>query len=161
MVHLKRFDNFMRKVRTYVQYPMELDLHKLISNKSNTSELYSLYGVLVHDGFSVNSGHYYSYIKNNNKWYCMNDSFVSSNAESNVLKQKPYILFYQRKQQNVQLTKVNPINKIKLNENSIININNSNNNKSTINGDWGLGIGDWGLGPIPNPQSPIPKKIIY
>jgi len=27
-------------------------------------------------------------------------------------------------------------------------------------GDWGLGIGDWGLGPIPNPQSPIPKKII-
>ena len=36
-------------------------------------------------------------------------------------------------------------------------------------GDWGLGIGDWGLGigdwaqspipKIPNPQSPIPKKI--
>jgi len=25
-------------------------------------------------------------------------------------------------------------------------------------GDWGLGIGDWGLGPIPNPQSPSPKK---
>jgi len=23
-----------------------------------------------------------------------------------------------------------------------------------------LGIGDWGLGPIPNPQSPIPRKII-
>jgi len=22
-----------------------------------------------------------------------------------------------------------------------------------------LGIGDWRLGPIPNPQSPIPKKI--
>jgi len=22
----------------------------------------------------------------------------------------------------------------------------------------GLGVGDWGLGPIPNPQSPIPKK---
>jgi len=27
-------------------------------------------------------------------------------------------------------------------------------------GDWGLGIGDWGLGPIPNPQSPIPKRIM-
>jgi len=23
-----------------------------------------------------------------------------------------------------------------------------------------LGIGDWGLGPIPNPQSPIPKKFL-
>jgi len=28
-------------------------------------------------------------------------------------------------------------------------------------GDWGLGIGDWGLGPIPNPQSPLKKKILY
>jgi len=27
-------------------------------------------------------------------------------------------------------------------------------------GDWGLGIGDWGLGIGPNPQSPIPNKII-
>jgi hypothetical protein len=27
-------------------------------------------------------------------------------------------------------------------------------------GDWGLGIGDWGLGPIPNPQSPIPPKVM-
>ena len=26
-------------------------------------------------------------------------------------------------------------------------------------GDWGLGIGDWGLGPIPNPQSPILRKL--
>jgi len=24
-----------------------------------------------------------------------------------------------------------------------------------------LGIGDWGLGPIPNPQSPIPNKLLY
>jgi len=28
-------------------------------------------------------------------------------------------------------------------------------------GDWGLGIGDWGLGPIPNPQSPFLKMILY
>jgi len=27
-------------------------------------------------------------------------------------------------------------------------------------GDWGLGIGDWGLGIGPNPQSPIPIKIL-
>ena len=36
------------------------------------------------------------------------------------------------------------------------------------NGDWGLGIGDWGLGigdwaqsPIPNPQSPLNRKLFY
>jgi len=28
-------------------------------------------------------------------------------------------------------------------------------------GDWGLGIGDWGLGPIPNPQSPLIRKILF
>ena len=28
-------------------------------------------------------------------------------------------------------------------------------------GDWGLGIGDWAQSPIPNPQSPFQKKIIY
>jgi len=27
-------------------------------------------------------------------------------------------------------------------------------------GDWGLGIGDWGLGIGPNPQSPIPMKML-
>jgi len=27
-------------------------------------------------------------------------------------------------------------------------------------GDWGLGIGDWGLGIGPNPQSPIPIKVL-
>jgi len=27
-------------------------------------------------------------------------------------------------------------------------------------GDWGLGIGDWGLGIGPNPQSPIPNKLL-
>ena len=24
-----------------------------------------------------------------------------------------------------------------------------------------MGIGDWGLGPIPNPQSPIPNKVVF
>jgi len=23
-----------------------------------------------------------------------------------------------------------------------------------------MGIGDWGIGPIPNPQSPIPNKLL-
>jgi len=34
------------------------------------------------------------------------------------------------------------------------------NIKNKENLKWGLGIGDWGLGPIPNPQSPIPNKLV-
>jgi len=26
-------------------------------------------------------------------------------------------------------------------------------------GDWGLGIGDWAQSPIPNPQSPVIRRI--
>lgn len=38
---------------------------------------YNLYAVLVHDGYSTNSGHYYCYIKTKQDvWYCMNDHMV-------------------------------------------------------------------------------------
>ena len=40
--------------------------------------MYQLYGVLVHQGMSSNSGHYYCYVKGSDKmWYTMNDNFVS------------------------------------------------------------------------------------
>ena len=82
----------MRKIKNFVKYPLKLNL----SAYSNDSE-YELYGVLIHEGFSVNCGHYYSYIKGfDNKWYCMNDSLVSFVSESNILKQNPYILFYKK-----------------------------------------------------------------
>ena len=39
---------------------------------------YRLYAVLVHSGYSSNSGHYYCYIRaSNGIWYQMNDSIVS------------------------------------------------------------------------------------
>ena len=40
--------------------------------------MYKLYGVLVHSGYSCNSGHYYCYVKGSNSmWYEMNDNRVS------------------------------------------------------------------------------------
>ena len=44
--------------------------------------------------------------------------------------------------------------------NIFLNINNNFNWGLGI-GDWGLGIGDWAQSPIPNPQSPLIKIIIY
>jgi hypothetical protein len=64
----------------------------------NSKEVYKykLYGVLIHEGFSINSGHYYCYVNNSSSWLCMNDSMVTKSIEKNVLQQLPYILFYQR-----------------------------------------------------------------
>lgn len=93
MIHLKRFDCFMRKVSSFLEYPAYLNLSNLIKDSE-----YELYSMVIHEGYSLNSGHYYSYVKGfDNKWYSMNDSFVQGTNESRILKQSPYILFYRKK----------------------------------------------------------------
>lgn len=134
----------MRKVKTFVKYPSELDLCAFIPNSR-----YELYGVLIHEGFSLNSGHYYSYVKNNNRWFLMNDSMVESTKESIALNQKPYILFYKKKgreviekplkpviteskKENITENKKTNIEKEKQKDHSI-NINNTTTNKNLNN----------------------------
>jgi hypothetical protein len=62
---------------------------------SSSSSVYDLIGVLVHAGSSMNSGHYYSYVKaQNGFWFEMDDESVTSVSEKTVLRQKAYLLFY-------------------------------------------------------------------
>ena len=70
------------------------------NGKGGKDEVYDLYGIVIHSGYSANSGHYYSYCKDINKksWYECNDSCVSSiNSESQVLNEEAYLLFYQKR----------------------------------------------------------------
>ena len=43
---------------------------------------YHLVGVVVHSGFSANSGHYYAYVKTRGSWYLMNDSSVCGGGDT-------------------------------------------------------------------------------
>lgn len=76
-----RFDShslFGSKINKEVSYPEQLNLRPFMSTNQGTAVPYKLYAVLVHCGYSCNSGHYYCFIKAaNNHWYQMNDSTVS------------------------------------------------------------------------------------
>lgn len=136
IIHLKRFDNFGRKVKKYIQYGNDLNLNFLKNNiNSNEDVRYRLYAVLVHEGFSTFSGHYYCYVKNSNDvWYCMNDSDVRQVPEKSILNQTPYLLFYERVI-NYQ-AKYNIDNHIKrLKNEPLLKENNGNGSESTTTTD--------------------------
>ena len=64
---------------------------------SNAPVTYSLFGVVVHSGGSMHSGHYYCYVKGpTGHWYEMDDETVTQCGESTALKQRAYLLFYAR-----------------------------------------------------------------
>ena len=81
---LKRFSPFGFKIGGHIAFPPKLDLKNYCSDaydhssKHTTSDIYHLYGVVVHEGISANSGHYYSFVRAaNGMWYCMDDASVS------------------------------------------------------------------------------------
>ncbi|KAJ8975315.1 hypothetical protein NQ317_000494 [Molorchus minor] len=61
---------------------------------------YELYAAVVHCGSSVDSGHYYTYAKDEEDWYKFNDCSVIKTTSDELCKLKPpetpYILFYAR-----------------------------------------------------------------
>ncbi|XP_044034881.1 ubiquitin carboxyl-terminal hydrolase 42 [Siniperca chuatsi] len=93
---LKRFANFSGgKITKDVKYPEYLDLRPFMSQSQGDPQVYGLYAVLVHSGFSCHAGHYFCYIKGSNgQWYQMNDSSVSVSDIRSVLNQQAYVLFY-------------------------------------------------------------------
>ena len=100
---MKRFEYvpFGRgKLNQFVEYPTRLDVSEAMSDASPRArgrERYSLFGVLVHSGGSMHSGHYYCYVKGSTgHWYEMDDEGVSPVSEKTALSQRAYLLFYAR-----------------------------------------------------------------
>ncbi|KAK3529026.1 hypothetical protein QTP70_014419, partial [Hemibagrus guttatus] len=95
-ISLKRFANFNGgKISKDVKYSEYLDLRPYMSQSHGEPQIYGLYAVLVHSGFSCYAGHYYCYVKaSNGQWYQMNDSSVTPTDIRSVLNQQAYLLFY-------------------------------------------------------------------
>eukprot|EP00118_Oscarella_pearsei_P005229 m.23746 g.23746 ORF g.23746 m.23746 type:complete len:914 (+) comp28525_c0_seq1:105-2846(+) len=97
-IQFKRFEfssMFGFKIGKEVKFEDTLDLRPFLSNRNGPKELYQLNAVLVHSGYSCNSGHYYCYVKSPaGYWFCMNDSQVRQVSQQSVLSQQAYLLFY-------------------------------------------------------------------
>lgn len=62
------------------------DLFKFVdnSNKQISNPKFELTGVTIHDGSSVDCGHYFVYQKSGNRWICKNDSHVSQKSWKDI-----------------------------------------------------------------------------
>ncbi|XP_042508101.1 ubiquitin carboxyl-terminal hydrolase 23 [Macadamia integrifolia] len=98
-IHLKRFGSHIpgQKIDKKVQFGPTLDLKPFVSGNYEGELKYTLYGVLVHAGWSTHSGHYYCFVRTSSgMWYSLDDNRVVQVSERTVLEQKAYMLFYVR-----------------------------------------------------------------
>ena len=82
-----------------VNFPLDnLDLTPYVKGYCKDECVFNLYAVVNQVG-SLNSGHYYSYIKNTDgNWYSFNDNIVSTLDTDSVVSENAYCLFYQKTQ---------------------------------------------------------------
>ena len=114
-IQLKRFSvnpftGQTTKLNRPIAFSEHLNISEFMGNdrdqelKENDTN-YLLYGVLVHEGNSCNSGHYHAFVKNSNDiWYSMNDCSVHQVSLDTVLRQRAYILFYKKTNNNVNIS---------------------------------------------------------
>ena len=104
MITLKRFDGFRYKNECFIEFPMHnLNLKKYLVANCDENELnfmYDLYAVVRHSG-SLHGGHYTAACKQQNKWYSFDDSIVKEIGEVSVNSASAYILFYKKKNNQV------------------------------------------------------------
>ncbi|KAL4456270.1 hypothetical protein ABPG74_014231 [Tetrahymena malaccensis] len=102
-LHLKRFKIYpkKRKITDFIKYPIyNLSIKQFVkSSQSSGGYYYNLIGIIVHSG-SQDSGHYISYVKRENRWFCCDDGKYQEVSEKTVVKQEVYLLFYQRIDEN-------------------------------------------------------------
>lgn len=115
-----------KKIKGRMQYPLEIDMRPYTTqggkggkkdkgkagigvgggDGNEGSFLYELESVIVHEGKAIEQGHYFAFCRGvgdgisatgRREWYMFNDAKVTVAAESLVLEQEAYLLFYSLK----------------------------------------------------------------
>ena len=92
VIHLKRWTSSLNKNKQVVNFNEQLDIKEFTEQ---TDTLYELFGIINHQG-NMFGGHYFSYIKKNNKWFIFDDNNIKTIPFSNIVSEKNYCLFYRK-----------------------------------------------------------------
>lgn len=96
ILNLNRFNNNNQKINTLVNFDINrINLCNYVLGYNKESFIYEIFGICNHSG-NCFGGHYYSYIKNNNKWFNFNDTNVSEIPESKLITNKAYMFFLKK-----------------------------------------------------------------
>ncbi|CAH2069578.1 unnamed protein product [Thlaspi arvense] len=120
-VHLKRFEaHRSEKIDRKVDFTSAIDMKPFVSGPYEGNLKYTLYGVLVHYGRSIHSGHYSCFVRTSTAvWYALDDNRVSQVSEKTVFNQKAYMLFYVRDGQNIAPKNAVPVVKKEISKESL------------------------------------------
>lgn len=101
-IHIKRFGIKQaspfneEKYEGKIDFPLSLDMapYTTKSSKDKGELLYDLESVIVHQGEQISNGHYYSFCRQDGRWFRFDDEIVSATTVEDVLRQDAYLLFY-------------------------------------------------------------------
>merc|ERR1711872_1177818 len=126
IIQVSFIDDYGRKLKSKC-----IPLQNLDININGQTKKYELYYIIEHIGSNYKSGHYISYFKKNNTWYCANDTIITR-IEKQELPSQPYINIY-KEAHSVSQSTVEPLDvqDIDLQEN-INKENNESYNRNVI-----------------------------
>merc|ERR1712041_6928 len=102
IIQINFMDKFLRKKKSTC-----IPLQNLDININGQTKKYELHYIIQHIGPNLQSGHYKSYFKKNNTWYCANDTMITRIKTENLPNQ-PYINIY-KEAHSVSQTTVEPL----------------------------------------------------
>ena len=95
IIHLKRFDNFNKKITKLVDFPLKLNLEKYCIGYTKNKSKFNLIAICNQIG-SIQYGHYFSYCKDLNNWFKYDDENISYMDTDSIVTKNAYILFYKK-----------------------------------------------------------------
>jgi ubiquitin carboxyl-terminal hydrolase 8 len=95
VIHLKRWVNYTHKNTNLIQCPSILDLTPYLFD-NDIYKSYELTGIINHTG-NIFGGHYFSYVKKQNEWFCCDDTNTRKMSEKEIINSSNYCLFFRRK----------------------------------------------------------------